>query len=89
MKVYILHETHSDPSLNDHEAFASEGEALKFFEATKQSIDSRHTIEQTYCEAVDEYFVEVDDYQTIRLYITEHQLWITLKSNNQFFPDEK
>ena len=74
MIFYILHETHSDLDLNDHEAFVTEGAALKFFELTKQSINARHTIEQIYCEEVDEYYVEVEDYQTIRLYITKHEL---------------
>ena len=74
MKFYILHETHSDLDLNDHEAFVTEGAVLKFFESTKQSINARHTIEQIYCEEVGEYYVEVEDNQTIRLYVTEHQL---------------
>lgn len=74
MKFYILHEAHSDPDLNDHEAFATEGATLQFFEATKKSIKDRHTIEQVYCDEDSEYFIEVEDAQTIRLYITEHQL---------------
>ena len=74
MKFYILHETHSDLDLNDHEAFVTEGAALQFFESTKRSVNARHEIAQIYCDEESEYFVEVEDCQTIRLYITEHQL---------------
>lgn len=74
MKFYIIHETHSDLDLNDHEAFLTEGATLQFFKSTKQSINARHSIEQVYCDEDSEYFVEVEDAQTIRLYITEHQL---------------
>ena len=74
MKFYILHETHSDLDLNDHEAFVTEGAALQFFESTKRSVNARHEIKYVYCDEESEYFVEVEDCQTIRLYITEHQL---------------
>jgi hypothetical protein len=72
--IYILHETHSDLNLNDHEALDTQDKALRFFELTKESINNRHEIKQVYCDEESEYFVEVDDCQTIRLYITEHQL---------------
>jgi hypothetical protein len=74
MKFYILHETHSDLDLNDHEAFGAKSAAQYFFDSTKKSVNERHEIKQVYCDEESEYFVEVDDYQTIRLYITEHQL---------------
>jgi hypothetical protein len=74
MKIYILHETHSDLDLNDHEAFVTEGASLQFFEAAKKSVNARHEIKDVYCDEDTEYYIEVDDYQTIRIYVTEHQL---------------
>ena len=74
MKFYILHETHSDLDLNDHEAIETEELAIELFNKVKMRIDAFNDIKQVYCDEESEYFVEVDDYQTIRLYITEHQL---------------
>ena len=74
MKFYILHETHSDLDLNDHEALETEELAIELFNKVKMRIDAFNDIKQVYCDEESEYFVEVDDYQTIRLYITEHQL---------------
>ena len=74
MKFYILHETHSDLDLNDHEAIETEELAIELFNKVKMRIDAFNDIKQVYCDEESEYFVEVDDNQTIRLYITEHQL---------------
>jgi len=74
MKFYILHETYSDPELNDHEAIETEESAIELLNKVKMRIDAFNEIKQVYCDEESEYFVEVDDYQTIRLYITEHQL---------------
>jgi hypothetical protein len=74
MKFYILHETHSDLDLNDHEAIETEESAIELLNKVKMRIDAFNEIKQVYCDEESEYFVEVDDYQTIRLYITEHQL---------------
>ena len=74
MKFYILHETHSDLDLNDHEAIETEELAIELFNKVKMRIDAFNDIKQVYCDEESEYFVEVDDYQTIRLYVTEHQL---------------
>lgn len=74
MKFYILHETHSDLDLNDHEALETEELAIELFNKVKMRIDAFNDIKQVYCDEESEYFVEVDDHQTIRLYVTEHQL---------------
>jgi len=74
MKFYILHETHSDLDLNDHEAIETEATAIELLNKVKMRIDAFNEIKQVYRDEESEYFVEVDDYQTIRLYITEHQL---------------
>ena len=74
MKFYILHETHSDLDLNDYEAIETEELAIELFNKVKMRIDAFNDIKQVYCDEESEYFVEVDDNQTIRLYITEHQL---------------
>lgn len=74
MKFYILHETHSDLDLNDHEAIETEELAIELFNKVKMRIDAFNDIKQVYCDEESEYFVEVDDNQTIRLYVTEHQL---------------
>ena len=74
MKFYILHETHSDLDLNDHEAIETEELAIELFNKVKMRIDAFNDIKQVYCDEESEYFVEVEDNQTIRLYVTEHQL---------------
>ena len=76
MKFYILHETHSDLDLNDHEAIETEELAIELFNKVKMRIDAFNDIKQVYCDEESEYFVSLGGYvnQTIRLYITEHQL---------------
>ena len=74
MKFYILHETHSDLDLNDHEAIETEELAIELFNKVKMRIDAFNDIKQVYCDEESEYFVEVDDHHTIRLYVTEHKL---------------
>jgi hypothetical protein len=73
MKIYILHETHSLCDYNDHEAFTTYEAAKKLFEETKDSIEAREQITEVYCNEGDEYYVQADG-DSIRLYITEHQL---------------
>ena len=73
MKIYILHEAHSMCEYNDHEAFTDYEAAKKMFDKTKASIDGREQIEEIYCNEDDEFYVQVDG-DSIRLYITEHQL---------------
>ena len=73
MKIYILHEAHSLCDYNDHEAFTTYEAAKKMFEKTKASIEEREQIEEVYSDENEEYYVQVDG-DSIRLYITEHQL---------------
>ena len=73
MKIYILHETHSLCDYNDHEAFNTYEAAKKLFEETKDSVEAREQITEVYCNEGDEYYVQADG-DSIRLYITEHQL---------------
>jgi hypothetical protein len=73
MKFYILHEAHSLCDYNDQEVFKTYESAKKFFDATKASIETREQIEDVYRENDDDYYVQVDG-ESIRLYITEHQL---------------
>jgi hypothetical protein len=73
MKIYILHETHSLCDYNDHEAFTTYEAAKKLFEETKDSVEAREQITEVYCNEGDEYYVQADG-DSIRLYITEHQL---------------
>jgi hypothetical protein len=73
MKIYILHQTHSLCDYNDHEAFTTYEAAKKLFEETKDSVEAREQITEVYCNEGDEYYVQADG-DSIRLYITEHQL---------------
>jgi hypothetical protein len=71
MKIYILHEAHSLCDLNDHEAFTTYEAAKKLFEQTKAELMQWEQI--VYCNEDDEYYIQIDG-DSIRLYITEHQL---------------
>ena len=73
MKIYILHEAHSLCDYNDHEAFTTYEAAKKLFEETKDSVEAREQITEVYCNEGEEYYVQADG-DSIRLYITEHQL---------------
>jgi hypothetical protein len=73
MKIYILHEAHSLCDYNDHEAFTEYEDARGLFEQIKASVEAREQIEEVYSDENDEYYVQVDG-DSIRLYITEHQL---------------
>ena len=71
--IYILHEAHSLCDYNDCEVFTDYETAKKFYELTKKDIQSRNDIEEVYTEDDDEYYVQIDG-DSIRLYITEHQI---------------
>ena len=73
MKFYILHEAHSLCDNNDQEVFKTYESAKKFFDATKASIETREQVGEIYTDEDDEYYAQVDG-DSIRLYITEHQL---------------
>ena len=73
MKFYILHEAHSLCDYNDQEVFKTYESAKKFFDTTKASIETREQVGEIYTDEEDEYYAQVDG-DSIRLYITEHQL---------------
>ena len=71
--IYILHEAHQECDYNDCEVFTDYETAKKFFGLTKKDIQLRNDILEVYTDEDEEYYVQIDG-DSIRLYITEHQL---------------
>jgi hypothetical protein len=80
MRIYILHETHSDCSLNDHEVFVDAVPANKIFTLMRdkflndsENMNMPKPVEIHHDEDGDLYFTDSTG-ESIRIYITEHTI---------------